>query len=119
MADEYDRAGLRGEQLLQVVGVGGQAAQGVRRGDDPRSTTEAALSSVDLQKIMAPVDATNVWAVFKAYLDAVAAQAADELVPRWNQRLGGADLFTLPNAWAMAEALRLDYGSMGPFGIAP
>ncbi|MGK5442749.1 MBL fold metallo-hydrolase [Micromonospora sp. URMC 105] len=86
---------------------------------DLRSTTEAALSSVDVPKILAPVDATNVWAVFKAYLDAVAARAADELVPRWNERLGGADLFTLPNAWAMAEALRLEYGSLGPFGIAP
>ncbi|MGN9804870.1 MBL fold metallo-hydrolase [Micromonospora sp. L32] len=86
---------------------------------DLRSTTEAALSSVDVQKILAPVDATNAWAIFKAYLDAVAARAADELVPRWSQRLGGADVFTLPNAWAMAEALRLDYGSMGPFGIAP
>ncbi|MER6590262.1 MBL fold metallo-hydrolase [Micromonospora purpureochromogenes] len=86
---------------------------------DLRSTTEAALSSVDVQKILAPVDATNAWAIFRAYLDAVAARAADELVPRWSQRLGGADLFTPPNAWAMAEALRLDYGSMGPFGIAP
>ncbi|MBM0256046.1 MBL fold metallo-hydrolase [Micromonospora sp. 4G55] len=86
---------------------------------DLRSTTEAALSSVDVQKLLTPVDATNVWAIFKAYLDAVAARAADELVPRWSQRLGGADIFTLPNAWAMAEALRLDYGSMGPFGIAP
>ncbi|MEU5789649.1 MBL fold metallo-hydrolase [Micromonospora purpureochromogenes] len=87
--------------------------------NDLRSSTEAALSSVDVHKILAPVDATNAWAIFKAYLDAVAARAADELVPRWSQRLGGADVFTLPNAWAMAEALRLDYGSMGPFGIAP
>ncbi|MEH0935819.1 MBL fold metallo-hydrolase [Micromonospora psammae] len=87
--------------------------------DDLRSTTEAALSSVDLPEIMAPVDPRNVWAVFKAYLDAVAARAADEMVPRWVDRLGGADLFTLPNAWSMAEALRLDYGRMGPFGIAP
>jgi glyoxylase-like metal-dependent hydrolase (beta-lactamase superfamily II) len=86
--------------------------------NDLRVTTEAALSSVDLKEIMAPVDTANAWAVFKAYLDAVAAQATDELVPRWVERLGGADVFTLPNAWAMAEALRLDYGRMGPFGIA-
>lgn len=42
---------------------------------------------------------------------------ADEMVPRWKDRLSGADLFTLPNAWAMAESLRLDLNSMGPFGI--
>jgi len=86
---------------------------------DLRVTAEAALSAVDLADTLARVDSENVWAVFRAYLDAVAAQTADELVPRWRDRLGGADVFTLPNAWAMAEALRLDLNSMGPFGIAP
>jgi glyoxylase-like metal-dependent hydrolase (beta-lactamase superfamily II) len=86
---------------------------------DLRVTAEAALSSVDLETTLAAVDGENVWAVFRAYLDAVAAQTADELVPRWQDRLGGADVFTLPNAWAMAEALRLDLNSMGPFGTVP
>jgi glyoxylase-like metal-dependent hydrolase (beta-lactamase superfamily II) len=85
---------------------------------DLRNTTEAALSSVDLGAIMAPIDTSNNWAVFRTYLDAVAAKAADEVIPRWVDRLGGADVFTLGNAWAMMEALRLDYGSLGPFGIA-
>jgi hypothetical protein len=87
--------------------------------NDLRATTEAALSSVDLESTMGPVDTENGWAVFRAYLDAVAAQAADEVVPRWLDRLGGADVFTLPNAWAMAESLRLDYNSLGPFSIKP
>jgi glyoxylase-like metal-dependent hydrolase (beta-lactamase superfamily II) len=86
---------------------------------DLRTTAEAALSSVDLPSTMAAVDTDNVWAVFAAYLDAVAAQTADELVPRWKDRLGGADVFTLPNAWAMAESLRLDLNSLGPFGTTP
>jgi glyoxylase-like metal-dependent hydrolase (beta-lactamase superfamily II) len=86
---------------------------------DLRVTAEAALSSVDLTRTMAPVDTGNAWAVFRAYLDAVAAQTADELVPRWKDRLGGADVFTLPNAWAMAESLRLDLNSLGPFGTTP
>ncbi len=34
-------------------------------------------------------------------------------------RLGGADVFTLPNAWAMAESLRLDLNSLGPFSTVP
>jgi glyoxylase-like metal-dependent hydrolase (beta-lactamase superfamily II) len=86
---------------------------------DLRATAEAALSAVDLPATMASVDTGNAWAVFRAYLDAVAAQTADEIVPRWKDRLGGADVFTLPNAWAMAESLRLDLNSMGPFGIVP
>jgi glyoxylase-like metal-dependent hydrolase (beta-lactamase superfamily II) len=87
--------------------------------NDLRTTAEAALSAVDLASTMASVDTDNVWAVFRAYLDAVAALTADEIVPRWKDRLGGADVFTLPNAWAMAETLRLDLNSMGPFGITP
>ena len=86
---------------------------------DLRVTAEAALSSVDLASTMAPVDTGNAWAVFRAYLDAVAAQTTDELVPRWKDRLGGADVFTFPNAWAMAESLRLDLNSLGPFGTTP
>jgi glyoxylase-like metal-dependent hydrolase (beta-lactamase superfamily II) len=83
---------------------------------DLRATAEAALSSVDLASTMSVIDTSNVWAVFRAYLDAVAAATADEIVPRWKDRLGGADVFTLPNAWAMAESLRLDLNSLGPFG---
>jgi glyoxylase-like metal-dependent hydrolase (beta-lactamase superfamily II) len=86
---------------------------------DLRATAEAALSSVDLGTTMAPVDTGNVWAVFRAYLDAVAAQTTDEIVPRWKDRLGGADVFTFPNAWAMAESLRLDLNSLGPFSTTP
>ena len=87
--------------------------------NDLRATAEAALSSVDLASTMAPVDTGNAWAVFRAYLDAVAAETTDEIVPRWKDRLGGADVFTLPNAWAMAESLRLDLNSLGPFGTRP
>jgi len=86
---------------------------------DLRTTAEAALSSVDLAATMVGVDTSNNWAVFRAYLDAVAAQTADEMVPRWQDRLGGADVFTVPNAWAMAEALRLDLNSLGPFSTHP
>ena len=87
---------------------------------DLRTTAEAALSVRGPRvHACAPVDGGNVWAVFRAYLDAVAAQTADEVVPRWMDRLGGADVFTLPNAWAMAESLRLDLNSMGPFGTVP
>ncbi len=86
---------------------------------DLRQTSEAALSSVDLASTLAPVDPGNVWGIFRAYLDACAARATDELVPRWQDRLGGADVFTLGNAWAMVESLRLDLNSLGPFATTP
>ena len=82
-------------------------------------TSRPNISSVDLAATLAPIEPENVWAVFRAYLDAVAARTTDEIVPRWKDRLGGADVFTLGNAWEMAESLRLDLNSMGPFGIRP
>jgi hypothetical protein len=40
-------------------------------------------------------------------------------VPRWIDRLGGADVYTQSNAYALTESLRIDYGNLGPFGIHP
>jgi hypothetical protein len=58
-------------------------------------------------------------ALYGGYWDAVAAAAADDVAQRWVDRLGGADVFTLPNAWAMAQTLRIDDSFTGPFGITP
>lgn len=49
----------------------------------------------------------------------VAAWASKIVVPRWVDRLGGADVFTHSNAISLAEAVRIDYGSLGRFGIHP
>jgi len=84
-----------------------------------KQRTERELSNVDFGAIYSTTDAENSWAIFSEYLDAVATQAADYLTPRWVDRLGGADVFTHANAWAMAESLRIDYGRLGPFGIRP
>lgn len=84
-----------------------------------RARSEYELNNVDFDEIYGSVDPENVWAVFDAYLDAVATQTADYLEPRWIRRLGGADVFTKANAFAMAEAVRIDYGNLGPFGIRP
>ncbi len=45
--------------------------------------------------------------------------AANAVVPRWIDRLGGADVYTVPNAYQLVESLRIDYGHLGPFGIHP
>ena len=57
------------------------------------------------------------WAVFRAYLDGVAHQAAANVAERWRDRLGGVAAFTDMNAWALVESLRIDAGELGPFGI--
>ncbi len=61
----------------------------------------------------------NAWAIFKTYLDAAAQQAAAPVVDKYLGRLAGADVFTVDNAYAMFESLRVDAGALGPFGIRP
>jgi glyoxylase-like metal-dependent hydrolase (beta-lactamase superfamily II) len=78
-----------------------------------------AIATFNPASVYQSVDPTNPWAIFRAYLDAVAAQAADAVTPNWIDRLGGADVYTLSNAYQLVESLRIDYGQLGPFGIHP
>jgi hypothetical protein len=59
------------------------------------------------------------WAIFKAYLDAAAAKVASPVIATYLGRLAAADVFTADNAYVMFEALRVDYGTLGPFGDHP
>ena len=61
----------------------------------------------------------NAWAIFKAYLDAAAVQAARRSPTKYVGLLGGADVFTVDNAAVLFESLRIDAGALGPFGIRP
>lgn len=58
----------------------------------------------------------NSWAVFKTYLDAVAAQAAAPVAAKYTGVLAAADVFTLDNAATLVESFRIDAGILGPFG---
>ncbi|MFF7216347.1 MBL fold metallo-hydrolase [Streptomyces sp. NPDC008238] len=61
----------------------------------------------------------NSWAIFKTYLDAVAAQAAAPVAAKYTGVLAAADVFTLDNAAALVESFRIDAGTLGPFGTRP
>ncbi|MEO3972939.1 MBL fold metallo-hydrolase [Streptomyces sp. CAU 1734] len=61
----------------------------------------------------------NNWAIFKHYLEAVAKEAADPVITKYLGKLGGVDVFTPDNAYAVVTSLRLDHGVLGPFGIRP
>jgi glyoxylase-like metal-dependent hydrolase (beta-lactamase superfamily II) len=84
-----------------------------------KSQAENAIATFNPASVYQTVDPTNPWAIFRGYLDGVAAQAASAVVPNWIDRLGGADVYTFANAYAMVESLRIDYGQLGPFGIHP
>ncbi|MDQ3903577.1 MAG: MBL fold metallo-hydrolase [Thermoproteota archaeon] len=59
-----------------------------------------------LQKVGGPTD--NVWAIFKTYLDTAAERCTNEMLPKWQHRLGGAQEFMFSHCWTMEESLRID-----------
>jgi glyoxylase-like metal-dependent hydrolase (beta-lactamase superfamily II) len=68
-----------------------------------------ANSNVTFGEVIQKVGQTNnVWAIFKTYLDTVAEQCANEMLPKWQPRLGGAQEFMFSHCWTMAESLRID-----------
>ena len=84
-----------------------------------RAQAAHAIDTFNVNSVYAEVDPTNPWAIFQGYLDGVASQVAAAVVPNWVDRLGGADVYTEVNAYAMVESLRIDTGHLGPFGIHP
>jgi glyoxylase-like metal-dependent hydrolase (beta-lactamase superfamily II) len=78
-----------------------------------------AIDTFNIEAVYESVDDSNPWAVFRGYLDGVATQAAGAVVPNWIDKLGGADVYTQANAYALVESLRIDDGHLGPFGIHP
>ena len=86
---------------------------------DLKAQAASAIDTFNVADVYKSADPTNPWAIFRGYLDGVAAQAANAVIPRWIDRLGGADVYTLANAYQLVESLRIDYGHLGPFGIHP
>lgn len=109
VAGHLGRLGVRADATLQKQYMA-----------DLLASTRAAEASVDptpFSEKYGPVG--NSWAIFKAYLDAVATTAAAPVVTKYAGVLGAADVFTFDNAMAMIESLRIDFGELGPFGIHP
>jgi hypothetical protein len=72
------RLGARDDVVIQQEYVADFKAQAAR-----------AIDTFNVAGVFKSVDPTNPWAIFRGYLDGVAAQAADAVVPRWIDRLGG------------------------------
>jgi glyoxylase-like metal-dependent hydrolase (beta-lactamase superfamily II) len=70
-----------------------------------RANQNVTFSEV-MDKVGGPTN--NLWAIFKTYLDTVAEQCTNEMLPKWQQRLGGGQEFMFSHCWTMAESLRID-----------
>lgn len=76
---------------------------------DVQTNIMKAFQTVDFNAIAGEVGYENKWLLFKVYLDALAEACAADTIPKWIDRLGGADVFTFDHCWMMQEHIRIDY----------
>ena len=76
--------------------------------DDIQKNAGTANQQVDFMAIAQKVGFENLWLVFQIYADTVSQQCTDATVPKWIDRLGGADLFTYDHCWKISESQRID-----------
>lgn len=76
--------------------------------DDVQRNAAIANTQVDFMEIAQEVGFENLWLVFQIYADTITQQCTDETVPKWIDRLGGADLFTYDHCWKVSESQRID-----------
>ena len=77
---------------------------------DLKAAATEALGSVDFMAVAQETGFENPWELFDRYLDAVALECTETMLPKWTGRLGGADVFMPGHCWTMMESLRIDYG---------
>jgi glyoxylase-like metal-dependent hydrolase (beta-lactamase superfamily II) len=75
---------------------------------DLKANTAAALQAVPFTAVAAKVGYGNIYALAKTYYDSVVDMAATAMLAKWQGRLGGADVFTRDNCYAMQTSLRGD-----------
>ena len=116
-----DRTGTRQDVLNQheyITQLYNNCAEAIRLSGEPPS----ASNPLSFQTALAPVEAAdpgNPWALFGVYLhDLTASWCANKTTASWLGRLAAVDVYTQANALTMIESLRIDYGVLGPYGVA-
>ncbi|OVE74557.1 hypothetical protein BVX95_02045 [archaeon D22] len=97
VAGHLTRLGTREDVLVQqeyVVDVMNNAAN--------------ALQTVDFFAIASETGFENQWLLFDTYLDAVARDCEEKTLEKWEDRLGGAEIFTEDHCFTALESLRID-----------
>ena len=75
---------------------------------DIQTSAAKANQEVSFMAIGQEIGFSNPWLVFQIYADQITQQCADEVVPKWIDRLGGVDLFTYDHCWKISESQRID-----------
>jgi hypothetical protein len=77
---------------------------------DVKAACERARTSVNAAAVAQETGLEDRWRFARTYFERLARHAADEVVPRWVDRLGGVRAFTQDHCAAMLMALAHDWG---------
>jgi glyoxylase-like metal-dependent hydrolase (beta-lactamase superfamily II) len=80
---------------------------------DVKAACNRARTSVSAAEVVQETGLEDRWRFAKTYFERQAQHAADEIVPRWVDRLGGVRAFTQDHCAAMLMALAHDWGVEG------
>lgn len=75
---------------------------------DLEESAAKAIENITFSSIAQEVGADNPFLLFDRYLDAVAEECEDLMLPKWKGRLGGVEVFTIDNCSQMISSLRLE-----------
>jgi hypothetical protein len=64
------------------------------------------VSFMDIENQIGSFD--NPWLLFSTYIDAINKQYEDEMLQKWESRLGGAEIFMSTYCFTMSESGRVD-----------
>ena len=98
VAGHLTRLGTRNDVVIQKEFV-----------SDLEKAAATANQEVLFSKIASQVGSfDNPWLIFSTYIDAINKQCEDEMLPKWQSRLGGAEIFMSTHCFTMSESGRVD-----------
>ena len=98
VAGHLTRLGTRNDVVIQKEFV-----------SDLEKAAATANQEVLFSKIASQVGSfDNPWLIFSTYIDAINKQCEDGMLPKWQSRLGGAEIFMSTHCFTMSESGRVD-----------
>ena len=75
---------------------------------DVKQAAATALATTKPAVGLNPVDKGNPWASFDDYIDRVAAQCVNTLMPKWSAKIAAFDVYVWDQCYAMEQSLRIE-----------
>jgi len=79
-----------------------------------RETARAAMGRIDIGTVIARTGTSNKWLLSNGYFDAIVEAIAEDMRPKWRDRLGGFEQCIAENAYKMMSAIYVEFAATPP-----